>query len=129
MFSAMASDPALEETPLPPSLQTFLLPSSSSSSSSARSVPVASSDALPSSSVTTFNFEDHDSPTEDEEMTGRGGGTNHSSRDRTVNNEAATSTRDDSKRGSDSHSLSQSYLCHEQEGDRKETRNDRIEEN
>ena len=119
----------LQETPLPPSLQIFPLPSSSSSSSS-RSVPAASSDALPSSSVTTFNFEDHDPPTKDEEVTGRGGGggTNHSSRGRTVNDEAATRTRDGSKRGSDSHSLSQNHLCHEQAGDRKETTNDRIEE-
>ena len=72
----------------------------------------ASSDALPSSSVITLNLEDHDPPTEDEEMTGKEG-PNHSSKDRSVKDEAAISTRDDSKRGSDSHSSSQSHLCHE----------------
>ena len=127
MFSSMACDPSLEETPLLPSLQIFPLPSSSSSSSY-RSFPAASSDALPSSSVITFNLEDHDPPTEDEEMTGKEGA-NHSSKDRTVKDEAATSTRDDSKRGSDSHSSSQSHLCHEKVGDRKETRSDRTDEN
>ena len=50
MFSSMACDPSLEETPLLPSLQLFPLPSSSSSSCS-RSFPAASCDALPSSSV------------------------------------------------------------------------------
>ena len=127
MFSSMACDPSLEETPLLPSLQIFPLPSSSSSSSY-RSFPAASSDALPSSSVITFNLEDHDPPTEDEEMTGKEGA-NHSSKDRTVKDEAATSTRDDSKRGSDSHSSSQSHLCHEKVEDRKETRSDRTDEN
>ena len=127
MFSSMACDPSLEETPLLPSLQIFPLPSSSSFSSS-RSLPAESSDALPSSSVITLNLEGRDPPTEDEEMTGKEGAS-HSSRDRTVNDEAATSTRDDSKRGSDSHSSSQSHLCHEKVGDRKENGNDRIEEN
>ena len=61
-------------------------------------------------------------------MTGKEG-SNRSSKDRTVKDEAATSTRDDSKRESDSHSSSQSHLCHEKVGDRKENENDRIEEN
>ena len=77
-FSSMACDSSLEETPLLPSLQIFPLPSASSSSSS-RSFPAASSDALPSSSVITFNLEDHHPPTEDEEMTGKEG-SNHSSK-------------------------------------------------
>ena len=54
-------------------------------------------------------------------MTGKEG-SNHSSKDRPVNDEAATSTRDDLKRGSDSHSLSQSRLCRQKEGVGKENR-------
>ena len=127
MFSSMACNPSLEETPLLPSLQILPLPSSSSSSSS-RSFSAASSDALPSSSVITFNLEDHDPPTDDEEMTGKEG-SNHSTKDRTVKHEGAAGTRNDEKRGSDSHSFSQSHLCHEKVGDRKEDRNDRIQDN
>ena len=127
MFSSMACDPSLEETPLLPSLQILQLPSSSSSFSS-RSFPAASSDALPSSSVITFDLEDHGPPTEDEEMTGKEG-SSHSSKDRTVKDEGASGTRNDKKRGSDSHSTSQSHLCHEKVGDGKENGNDRIEEN
>ena len=126
MFSSMACDPSLEETPLLPFLQTLPLPSSSSSSSS-RSLPAASSDALPSSLVITFNLEDHDPPTEDEEMT-RNEGSNHNSKDRTVKDEGASSTRNDEKRRSDSHSISQSHLCHEKVGDWKEDRSNRIDE-
>ena len=126
MFSSMACDPSLEETPLLPSLQIFSLPSASSSSSS-RSCPAASSDALPSSSVITFNLEDHDPPTEDEEMTGKEG-SNHSSKDRTVKDEGASSTRSDKEKGSDSQTHIQSHLCHEKVGVRKENRSNQTDD-
>ena len=122
MFSAMASDPSLEETPVLLSLQTFPLPSSLSSS---RSLPDASFDVLPLSSVITFNLEDHDPPTPGEEMTGKEG-SNRSSKDRTVKDEGASSTRNDEERGSDSRNHFAQQLLGE---DGKETRSNRINEN
>ena len=56
---------AIEDAPpLQPSLHTCALQSSYSSS---QALPPSSSDALPSSSAITFDLEDHDPPTEDEE--------------------------------------------------------------
>ena len=72
MFSSMQIEDllaAIDETPLLPSLQVFSLQSSSSSSSSSQALPPSSSDVLPSSLVPTFNLEDQDAPTEDEEST------------------------------------------------------------
>ena len=120
MFSSMACDPSLEETPLPPSVQIFPLPSSSSSSSS-RSLHAASSDALPSSSVFTYNLGDHDPPTEDEESTGDGGERRNSVH-RIVADEGATSTRSDEEKSSDSQTHTQSHLCHEKARVKKENR-------
>ena len=54
-------------------------------------MPDGSYDVLPSSSVITFNLEDHDPPTEDEEMTGKEG-SNRSSKARVVKDEGASST-------------------------------------
>ena len=125
MFSSMACDPSLEETPLPPSVQIFPLPSSSSSSS--RSFHAASSDALPSSSVITFNLGDHDPPTEDEESTGDGG-ERRSSVHRIVADEGASSTRSDKEKDSDSQTHTQSHLCHEKVGVRKENRSNQIDD-
>ena len=126
MFSSMACDPSLEETPLPPSVQFFPLPSSSSSSSS-RSFHAASSDALPSSSVITFNLGDHDPPTEDEESTGDGG-ERRSSVHRIVADEGASSTRSDKEKDSDSQTHTQSHLCHEKVGVRKENRSNQTDD-
>ena len=46
-----------------------------------------------------------------------------------MKDEGASSTRSDKEKGSDSQTHTQSHLCHEKVGDRKETRSDRIDEN
>ena len=64
--------------PLLPSLHTCPLQSSYSSS---QALPPASSDALPSSSIITFNLEEQDPPTEDEESMRDGEGEHEPVRD------------------------------------------------